>query len=498
MSASHHSREIDPPLTQKLHSIYSAYKTSLHHTMTEDRCFICLGDGAENPYIQHPDLLIKPCSCSLRSHTGCLVNWLMEVLMSDSKVFSQIPSREEREAQMSDVGIRPRRCFYTRGKNQKVNVFVECPQCKSFICYQSPSFGFLTKTFRHCKGIAVSLSKLFVMSGILSSGLSTLIIGATTVSSSVGFGILNTLVPASVQLRLFNVKYHHSSLIDAIDKNHLNPVTWIRSTALIPIYLMSLRTSYFKINLNSELFNILFPFFFVEKEDVQPSNDIFSKNIPLWSSPKRFLFFIAPFKFAYSLLFGLTLNRMYYRWFMRGLPFFVQLSTYELGNLEKEIDTQRETFALQEEEQICLQKKYAPVGVFQKVKNYLFPPQELRKIALKRRLFELKNCLCFDYSKPFQTYNRYLHIVISLLFPLAGKVISGRLLSKVGWLTLIINRVVKTPDENIFVRNLIGCAVAVVVKDLFLLLESSLRVSTYKSVYIIPKGDPLYQEALGG
>lgn len=150
----------------------------------------------------------------------------------------------------------------------------------------------------------------------------------------------------------------------------------------------------------------------------------------------------------------MTLNRIYYHWHKNIEPCFFadKLSPDDVQRIEDEIegDMEREN---KEELERANDTQYPWMIRFLR--------RSYRKVtdmfgSLARQLLM---CNRIDFSNMFNSSSLFRNVLSTALLPKLGELVSTYLLSQVTGLDEFLFEYVHTPDEELFARNLLGCAV---------------------------------------
>ncbi|CDK24323.1 unnamed protein product [Kuraishia capsulata CBS 1993] len=453
------------------------------------RCWICLGEGDEVPPLgtkADAHDWIHPCACSLVAHRKCLLNWISNLDLQERRQGNGIAPRPANEGVFFNFPFAaPLVGVPLLGESQ--SIIVNCPQCKKQIFLKSSSGSLLNmrKVFQDCVS---TLTRVTVISTLVSSTVASYALGMTAGCSASGMKILQTLAPNSVQLSLFDVR-NTPSVIGAIDRGRLPMARFLLVTAAIPPYLYLLRKPF--IPAMQEAFVQLFPFLFLT-----------DGTSLLESGPKRNLLFIAPLKFVYGVLYKVTLNRVYYRWARSVQPCFIAdgLSAETLEIIERENEEEFEIQQEDEEERIKLENslqktRNSLVILLKRFLHYLVPSDRIRQIRISRLKRELECCFKTDFGLLFSKPRFYYNIATTLAWPVLGEYASRELLAKIPFVVGLINRHVSTPDEATFLRNLAGCFAVVIASDLVSLFFAWRKVKQLQNIRVLKYGTKEWREA---
>ncbi|AOA60550.1 hypothetical protein PP7435_CHR1-0903 [Komagataella phaffii CBS 7435] len=425
------------------------------------RCWVCLGDFGEIPpmgTVKQAHEWIQPCTCSMEAHRVCLANWVSSVVLQEK--------RPTRQTNRNTSWL-----FLIYGRTQQVEM--KCPQCQKPIILHLKPTGFISSAFKSAEYFVGDFTKFALASTLLTSAVTATTLASVGVLSLTGMRIMSSLCPNSVILRLFDVKQRIGTLASAVQNGYLPASRVITFTSTIPFYLLSLRTRYSRMTDNEILVNVFPLSFFSETKYLLNFSGINE-------SPKKWFLLISPVRYAYMLFFRLTFNPCYYMLAKRTRPGFIanNFSVQEIDEMEIENNPENipETTS----------SKQMEASIILSIRSWLMKTKRRFKIRRIRRMFI--SCLKTDYSKAFGKSSMFFLIGSTLIWPALGEFTSSTLLSKLPSLMRLLNKHVSSPDEAIFVRNLIGCLVVVLAKDvtnLFLTWRSCLQLNDF-DVFVNP------------
>lgn len=458
-----------------------------------NRCWVCLGEGDDIPPMGTPldaHDWSKPCSCSLIAHKKCLTNWILRMDLDKRRLLVNEADQDRWRDDNSPlrlnisvniwnyIGINIR----ADGSNDsatrilrpvsrsKIVLSVKCPQCSNPLLLRTERDRFNTMV-ESILGSLTSATKAVFYSTFIGTSVASLIASLCATLSGTGIQILSVLCPESVQTRLLNIPAR--SLIDALNRNLLSR-RFFTLTTFLPIYLACYRADPYKTSLVKELFVELYPLLFLNKlSDLQ--------EVPR----ARAAFFLLGFsRYTYNLIFNLTLNRVYYNFVKSTQPSFIadSFSLEELDEIQRENE---EEYEIRQEYEMESEKF---TTVWQRIVHFFTFRSKLHHISISRRRRAFENCLLNDYSGLFNNSSSFLFLLTSMLWPLVGEKISSTLLSRSSYILKLLNRHSKTPDEAIFLRNILGCCVAVLVKDLINLYLAWRKLKALNEIKIVEFG----------
>lgn len=535
------------------------------------KCWICLcGPDEPPPLGTMKDAVdfVHPCSCSLQAHRRCLLDWIstkdikikvggnatIDGNNNDNQNDNANEGGNEVDAIIDDNNNNNNNnenfivnnrlnvsgivlgllrsvvdLFDLRLDNKPAIIAdVTCPQCQAPIFISIPANKLITIS-SVSKLVARQLVKYGILWGIISSIATGLAVGTFVTLSQMGTNVLHTIVPQSVQPKLFGIRsfsYHSitrgNGLFGGYNYNNNYGLSGLDGwkaalVPMIPIYMLGLRatpgTSYIV-----EALIHAFPHLSYLSDNTNAGSSHYQPPTlqQLFNSrdPRFWLLLASPVRTLYNMFFNLTLNRVYYRWVTQVRPCFIadRVSALELKEIE---DDNREAQELQaEHERGLLLSRNRTINdndntnneVANKVENEARKPTSVisalfhkitqlfkssttvlsetdprKQLARRRRRREFKAAMKNDYSNVFRYESRFLTLLTTMAWPHLAKLISLRLLSKIASLA----NLGRTPDELEFLRNLIAMVIVVVLKDVANLFMVWLKVRQLKNVQIL-------------
>ncbi|ODQ78635.1 hypothetical protein BABINDRAFT_167838 [Babjeviella inositovora NRRL Y-12698] len=504
---------------------------SAQHTDDDHKkCWICLGDENERPPLsvrEEDRTFVQPCHCSLQAHRRCLLDWINSTDITSSfdnhvrlpnnagwgnrEFLLNITTSETINRIISglggDITIQRRAVSpgpflspsHRRSSQWKYVIESHCPQCKEpiFLATKASSFLLAQEALGLLVKQAVRLSLFGTFGASVLTGLGLFAFGFLTAS---GYRIMDSLAPPSVQLKLLGVSaLGVRTLSKAIEKN-LVPMRKIFLVTTLPLYVLSLR-SYDSGGMGlTQLLREAYPFFYFDS-----ANEILNALVRVNSGdPRNMLLQITIIRRLYDLLFKMTFNRLYYRWVRSVKPCFLadRFDPETLVEMERESEREQEIYQEQEALRIktpSSEKKSGVVAMLMSVIRALNvfkdgPGAEKRMIRRHRRRREIQACWKTDFSGTFSIFlSQYLtFFTTTIVWPVVGQYLGTKVLSKLAYARELSNRFAVTPDDALWVRNLVGCCVVVVAKDVYNLYVSWKKVKQLRDIEIAQPGSPLY------
>ncbi|VEU19727.1 DEKNAAC100693 [Brettanomyces naardenensis] len=289
-----------------------------------------------------------------------------------------------------------------------------------------------------------------LISGTISTACLSLIASTLFGLGVAGQVILNVMAKPSVQLGLYGIKHFPPiSVSDALDKELISGQKFVTVTCFIPLYMMYM--------------NATMPFGFqTDVMFLMLSYSMFNDPNGITDTvPSRIMRRIAVLKIIAKAIYNLTINRVYYRWHKKIQPCFFadKLSSGDLQRIESEIeeDNEREN----REEAAAIKDAAYPLVL-------RFLRRAFRAIDDTTRTWwrELLLCSKIDFSKMFGSSSLYRRVLSTFLLPRAGEYVSTHWLILVPGMNTFLNQFTDTPDESLFLRNILGCAVVVLAREL--------------------------------
>ncbi|ODV84140.1 hypothetical protein CANARDRAFT_177022 [[Candida] arabinofermentans NRRL YB-2248] len=393
-------------------------------------------------------------------------------------------------------------------RNIKVAV-TQCPQCKRRIILSSPtskSVNFQTQLDQIITEAAktITLSTTYCSIGAIVTSLVIAGVG------SVGLGVLNIIAPINVQMSLFDTGLSTSGggrgllyrgglgilngfrgvnvgsnglisngnlsndgiIMNLVERGVLPMSRFYGVTCSVALYLFYLRHGdYFDNNFIKIAFRML-PFI-ISGVGLRENDDFITSGgkspFLKLSATKKIILLTLPLRGIYKLFYNLGLNRIYYKWCKKVQPCLIadSLSFKELERMEKETEEDYEADLIAQEKRRNEMKQENNgnklINLMQKLIRIILPKLSISN--LKRLKREIINCFKTNYGLVFRKTNIFLYISTTLTWPIAGRIISSFLLSKIPQMNGFLNKFTDTPDEGEFLRNIIGCCLVVLLKD---------------------------------
>ncbi|KAH3664156.1 hypothetical protein OGAPHI_004870 [Ogataea philodendri] len=449
---------------------------------SEYSCYICLaGRGELAPFCNSEESKdwVKPCQCSLVAHRKCFLSWVSSLDLQKRK--------QQENPETLPSGVRSATLMYNYNiqsllfgfplikKSETITVFIDCPQCKRQICFQTPNSRILNLRQTISSGIS-NIMRVGISSTVISSSLASVSMGFLVCLSATGFRVMQMITPQSVQLSLFDVnRLNTRTLISALDDGSIPIPKFLMITGSIPLYLIYMRMSV----LGTGPFNMVgrvFPLL------------LFKNQQDLIDNPaKKLLLLTLPLQYIYRAFYSLTFNRIYYKWCKQVQPCFIadRLSLKELERIEEENREEDEYHEAEKESHKLEPSHTGLLGIIRRYLNLVFSHSGLRSIRFSRLRRELINCFKFDYARVFQNSQFFLFLATTMSWPYFGELISRTLLAKIPNINSFLQKYINTPDESEFLRNLIGCVVVVLAKDLINLYFNYKKFKQLKEVDVV-------------
>ncbi|KAM3159561.1 RING-CH-type domain-containing protein [Lachancea thermotolerans] len=505
----------------------------------QNKCWICLCSGDEYPPMGNSKDAhdwVHPCQCSLTAHRKCLLEWVSRTNLDyrnealnefngrrtnigfeslniadtysslhgraqfhpfawlrarssftnnsssrapfDPGDISRIFAAHAEEAVIRNVtqamaaGARESQPMASApSSSRKLVINTVCPQCHAPI---------LLKTSR---GVTVSLSSS--VSHLLDWSAKTLIqvTAIGTLGSSIlfsfggilaswGLRIMTTVAPESTLLKLLDLN-SASTLSQAFQKNQIG-FKQILLLGFAPLYLISFRCG----NAFLGWLKWFYPLAFLRPEE------------KLQSSVKRFLILQYPLAMLNDFFRMCVYNPVYFRWVHRVKPYFIgdRMTVEQLKIYEAEQEYLETRFD-------ALSRGNQPRSLLTKFKSFFMsvsPEPMIQSISARRLVMSMR----YDYSQALIEISIWEKIASTLLWPLAGKLISDTVLSKSKWFKRFVAQETATPDDGLYLSNLIGCCAAVLLKDLVHLFVTWRRVKQLESMEVMSYMTPEWEYAI--
>ncbi|CEP62509.1 uncharacterized protein LALA0_S05e07228g [Lachancea lanzarotensis] len=509
----------------------------------DTRCWICLCSGDERPpmgSLSDSHDWVHPCKCSLVAHRKCLLEWVSrnyldyknEMLsefnndgqniwfssINFSDAYSWLHSaagmfpplnwirvqsfgtgtfvEEPRSFNPMEVG----RVFAAEGidesiinnvaeameagtrdfpfaenwslrKSRRLVINTVCPQCNTSIILKTNN-GLVVPV-----SVAVSkslnwIAKTVTQTTILGTVGGSLLFSFGGLLTSWGLRILATLAPESTILKLLDLS-HASSLYQAFQNNQIG-FRQVVLMGLTPIYLLSFMFDNRFMSWPKRLYPLLF---------LKPGESL-ELNV------KRFLLLQYPLQVLNGTFKGIVYNPIYFSWVHRVRPYFVsdRMSLQQLRLYEAEqqyLESRRELQNGHHDSGNILSRLLNPFG--------LADGGPIEQGINARRLTMLTR---FDYSQALVETSFWEKIGTAMLWPMAGKLIHGAALSKSSWFKHFLSQSTSTPNDGLYLGNLVGCCVAVILKDLAHFLVTWRRVKQLQSMEVMEYMSPEWEYVL--
>lgn len=428
--------------------------------LDDPKCYICLCErGEDAPYCNEKESqdFIKPCKCSLVAHRKCFLSWVSSLTIP--KVVGTANERNIFGIQFPLAGPLGAASAYHASifelftgaphtGGDKMCVFVDCPQCRRRICLSTPNSSILNFR-RFIEQFVDNLGSAALLSGGLSAVCMGLIGGALLSMGMAGQVAMDTLASPSVQLGLYGVSgYPKSSVNDALESGLIPPHKFVSVTCFMPVFLMWLNSALPYGAHTDFVCSIMAYSMFSD-----PTGAV--DTVPCQLMRQCVLV-----KTGARILYNLGLNRIYYHWHKNIQPcFFAQnLSADDLQRIEDEIEGDMERENKEEMERA-------------NDTQYSWPVRFLRKTVRKvGSMFgslgrQLLICNRLDFSSMFDSNSWFRRIFFTSLLPKAGELVSTHLLSRVAGLDGHMMQWVNTPNEEVFLRNIVGCVIVMLARE---------------------------------
>ncbi|SCU83251.1 LAMI_0C02542g1_1 [Lachancea mirantina] len=506
---------------------------------SERRCWICLGSGKEPPPLgtsRDAEDWVKPCSCSLEAHRKCLLEWVScnnlekeasirenlglrsneigfhSVNFTDnysvfesgrgafrpffnyldptnlngqafmdsetdfdtssiSRAFAADVDSEtlSRVTEAMSLGARQR---HRRGTtlSKKFVINTVCPQCNTPILLRTSREFSLLATSAVCKTLEYSVRNLTLVTVVGTVG-SSLLISAVGVLMSAGLRIMTALVPESTLVKLLGLR--RSTLLESFSDNNIG-FSQIAILAMTPLYLMGFR---YQSALLSWL-NWIYPLCFLRS------------NEKLQSNAKRYLLYQYPLAILHEVAFVFVLNPLYFKWVHEVKPYFIsdRMTVAQIKLYEEE---QRYLEELQSEGSDQTRRPRR-----RSVLQFIKKKAAVLKIYCGRLILSMG----LDYSEAIIPASIWEKIGTTILWPYAGKIL-GELMMKLRFYRRLVGEHSSTSDDGIYLSNLIGCCLAVILRDAFNLFLTWRRVKQLSSLevleYMSPEWDTVMNTKTG-
>mgnify|MGYP003365419771 CR=1 FL=1 len=442
------------------------------------RCFICLcSKGERAPYCskRESDDFIKPCKCSFIAHRKCFLSWVSSITIP--KVIGADPDRNTFGIPVPFARSTNPQAFtfhcsvfeLLTGRfslsSDKLCVLVDCPQCRRRICLSTKN-SWLLNFRRFGEQVIDSLGSAALLSGAISTACLSILASAMFTLGTLGQDTLNVLAKPSVQLGIYGVRRFPSlSISDALDNGLISSQRYASITCALPIYTLYLASS-FPFGYQADfVFSVLVYSLFSDPEGVPDT------------IPRKILRNLTVARALAKALYNITLNKLYYYWHKEIQPCFFtdRLSQDDLIRIEHDIEEDNEQLS-RDEVSAMKDSKYPFIfRILRRSSRYLTR-------SLRTWWRELFICSKVDFSAMFGSSSLYRRVLVSLLLPRGGKYISDHLLILIPGINAFLNRFTDTPDENLFLRNIVGCAVANLISTM---LSFGLNYFRYRQLHHI-------------
>ncbi|SCU93034.1 LANO_0E02850g1_1 [Lachancea nothofagi CBS 11611] len=495
----------------------------------ENKCWICLCSGDERPplgTLKEAHDWVHPCNCSLVAHRKCLLEWVARnTLESKNEVingfnsqelniglealnvsdaysslhtgatgfqplsllgiapFSAIPldaatpfdpaevsrvfSAEAEESVIQNVTTamaagaqeRPLGSF-PLGNSRKLVINTVCPQCNAPILLRTsraPTVSMSAMVSKLLNWFAKTVTQTTVAGTIGGS----ILFSCGGLLTSWGLRIMTTLAPESTLLKLLDLP-NASTLYQAFNKNQMGFKQFFL-LGITPIYLLSFRFNHPFLTWPKRLYPILF---------LRPG-----ENLNL--NAKGFLLLQYPLLILSDFLKVFVYNHIYFEWVHSVKPYFIcdQMSIKQFKIYEAEqqfIDMRREIREANGTSESLLSKLMKPF------RSFIEEPV-MRGICGRRMLM----CARFDYSHALIKTSLWEKVASTLLFPTAGKLFHTIFLARLSWFKSFVAHKSSTPDDGLFLGNLLGCCAVVLLKDVMHLFVTWRRVKQLQSMEVM-------------
>lgn len=347
----------------------------------------------------------------------------------------------------------------------KLCIFVKCPQCRRKICLSTKNSTILDLRRLGQKFVDRVCTISLVFGGI-STACFSLVASSIFALGAAGQDIVNVLARPSVQLGIYGVKRFPSlSIADALDKQLITNQKYVSVTCFLPFYLMYLGTSWAYGFQTDFTFFILAYSMFTDPDDVTDTVECGILRKLVWT------------KIVARALYNVTLNKVYYRWHKRVQPCFFA-DRLSVGDIEQiESDIEQDNNLSDRDELAAMKDCNYPwiIRIARKSFRYL-------RATIRTWWKELTICSKVDFSRMFGYSSIFVKIIYSLLLPRMGVWVSSNLILKIPGINDFLNIFTETPDQSIFLSNILGCGLVGLVKTM---ISFALNYVRYKQLQTI-------------
>ena len=357
----------------------------------------------------------------------------------------------------------------TSRNSRKLVINTACPQCNEPILLRiSRGLTFSASTL-----ISTTIdraAKTFAQSTVVGAIGASLLFSFGSILVSWGLKIMRTITPESTLLKLLDLP-NAKSMSQAFQSNQIG-FKHVFMVGLAPLYLMSFRLD----NPFSSWLKRLYPLGFLRP------------NEKIQTNVKRFLLLHYPLAMMNDLFRLIVYNPIYFKWVQRVRPFSfgdnISIEEFEIDGAEHG-----------NPEDGAADLNEGGGSIFSIIRNILSPAyHEPRLQSLSVRNFALS--LRYDYSQALIETSFWEKLASTFFWPIAGKMLSELVFSKSAWFKDFIASQTSTPDDGIYLSNLIGCCAVVVLKDFLHFYVTWRRVKQLESMEVLGYMSPDWEYAL--
>ncbi len=448
----------------------------------EKQCWICLGTDSEPPPLNNPKghEWIHPCRCSLLAHRTCLLEWINELEKNNGNETDNVIVAND-EINHSTQGKGP--FFIKKDENTFIYSGITCPQCSQPIYITIARSKVLT-TRKKIENTILTSSFSILMS-TLATGTITVVY---FILMGAGASVTGVMCSQDTFLHVMGIRrraYIFDTYPSTISYDILPPsspqairrgllITWI------PFYLLTIRRP---LGFNfSNITTFICPLMLYDRHDLSP------KRIWRLGGP-RLLCVAVPFlRLGYKVWYNFVVNYFYYKLAVTVRPHL----------LENDIENNSNAGAVLNDGEIVEvnQQPSLVQRLYNNTKNLLgrlFTINHGSFAILPRTYFS--KLIHKDYSDYFYNSTILFNLASTWIWPYVGSIIGRAILPHIKIPSILLKnptfnsfrrRIYSNYDRDFtFTRNIIGCCLVVLLKDVVNVYTAYKKVEQIKRRQIL-------------
>lgn len=429
----------------------------------DDRCWICLGGDGDWPPLASPGdskKLIQICSCSLRVHKTCLLNYVKERELEIGKERNpfNLPCMSYFQGKRKPGGVEVLSVRPRPGTMLLADEEILCPQCGSPVTLVAKTPSQLLSKSNLVRSYARDIFSKAVYGGLVCGAAFSSSTAVLTMSTCAGVALWSAIAPTPTLMKILEIPFKH------VGNTIVSTATELTSSQLsvfatFPAYLYTFIS---ETNPVLDTFHIL----------CLTALGVPHLNAAGYLSPKYYPQLFSGAYFIYKWIYKFTLNKAYYKMVRKTVPHFFLSLLEEFHQGEEEF--------VEEETRICEIKQrifdvMSELPWYKRIWCYVFPPYT----AAERRIVNAHTkrvnnyCLCVDFTNAFHERIPMFRILNVVLWPLSGAVV-GACLAKVVPMNAL-SHVIETPEDIVYALNIVGMGIVGIANDLWGVYNAKLK-----------------------